>query len=386
MRVTGTERTDRSDPREPGRRVALSLTGARPWSVAGHERFKSLVSELRLYLLDAQEQLGRLEADLPFQVVHSEPGSPAQRPLIESLRREVVAPIVRSSEEIDAALRGVPAADRPALAAFSRLQVQEFLLQAPWMHRALHKPLGCPGDFRVMRHVHEDPFSGPTLFAKAVSLAFLETAPARAVRARKDLVRRQIAARLAARPTGSGPFRILSLSAGPAQELHELLSEAQDLGGPLQVVLFDHERQALDHAHRRLQRVGEDRFPQQVQLFPRHDPIDHLLHQRDLFEDCGPFDLIFACGLFDYLSFRSAVRLCANLERALTEGGTLLAGNMVPENPGRWFMELHLDWPLTYRTRDQLLAFARTGAARARCELLEEETGINPFVSITRCA
>ena len=71
-------------------------------------------------------------------------------------------------------------------------------MQSPWMHRALHKPLGYPGDFRVMRHVYEDSFSGASLFAKAVSLAFLETAPARAVRARKNVVRRQLADRLSA--------------------------------------------------------------------------------------------------------------------------------------------------------------------------------------------
>ena len=62
----------------------------------------------------------------------------------------------------------------------------------------------------------------------------------------------------------------------------------------------------------------------------------------------------------------------------------MLVGNMVPWNPGRWFMELHLDWHLTYRTHEEMLAFARMGASRSRCRILEEETGTNPFVSVTR--
>ena len=138
----------------------VSLT-ARPWFVSGYERFKSLVSELRLFLLDAEKQLTSLETHLPFHVLHGEMKSPARTALIESLRRELVVPIVRYSEQIDAAIRGVPAADLQALKEFSQRQVQELLMQSPWMHRALHKPLGYPGDFRVMRHVYEDSFAGP---------------------------------------------------------------------------------------------------------------------------------------------------------------------------------------------------------------------------------
>jgi extracellular factor (EF) 3-hydroxypalmitic acid methyl ester biosynthesis protein len=365
--------------REDGQRVTLA---GRPWFVSGYERFKSLVSELRLFLLDAQKQLASLEASLPFHVVHGEGESPARAALIESLRRELVVPIVRYSEQIDAAIRGAPPKDLQALKEFSLRQVQEFLLQSPWMHRALHKPLGYPGDFRVMRHVYEDSFSGPSLFAKTLSLAFLETAPARAVRARKDFVRRQLADRLGA--GRSTPYRVLSVAAGPAQEIYELLTGVDDLDCRLNVVLFDQERQALSYAYGRLQRVVESRWPKQVKILYRYDTIKRLLRERDIFGDCGPFDFIFACGLFDYLNFTTAARLCANLERCLVDGGTMLVGNMVPWNPGRWFMELHLDWHLTYRTHEEMLAFARMGASRSRCEILEEETGINPFVCLTK--
>ena len=105
------------------------------------------------------------------------------------------------------------------------------------------------------------------------------------------------------------------MAAGPAQEIYELLTGVDDLGGRLNVVLFDQERQALDYAYGRLQRVVESRWPHQVKIFYRYDTIKRLLREPDIFEDCGPFDFIFACGLFDYLNFATAARLCANLER-----------------------------------------------------------------------
>jgi len=61
-----------------------------------------------------------------------------------------------------------------------------------------------------------------------------------------------------------------------------------------------------------------------------------------------------------------------------------LVANMVPENPSRWYMEHHLDWHLLYRTRAELMEMAASAAPGARLQLLEEESGVNPFVEISR--
>jgi hypothetical protein len=47
-------------------------------------------------------------------------------------------------------------------------------------------------------------------------------------------------------------------------------------------------------------------------------------------------------------------------------------------------MELHLDWFLIYRRHSEMLAFARRAAPNAHVAILEEETGVNPFVVVTR--
>jgi hypothetical protein len=57
---------------------------------------------------------------------------------------------------------------------------------------------------------------------------------------------------------------------------------------------------------------------------------------------------------------------------------------MVPSNPSRWVMEFHLDWLLVYRERSEMLELARMAAPEASIEILEEPTGVNPFVALSR--
>jgi extracellular factor (EF) 3-hydroxypalmitic acid methyl ester biosynthesis protein len=356
----------------------------RPWRVAGHERFKSLVAELRLFLLDAEEQLGELETSLPWHVAHGDQDSPARAALIERVRVEVVAEIVSASNAIDGALRGASPAERQALKEYSLRHLHGFLMQSPWMRRAREKPLGYPGDFEIMNSVYGHHFNGHTLFAKAVNMGFVWTAGAAAVRERKNVIKEQLLERLNANTPEGTPLRILSIAAGPAQETYELLQECETLPRPLEVVLFDQDKRALAFSYGRLKRVVGSKWPHQVKIIYLHDSIKRLLRDPTIFSGFGTFDVIFSCGLFDYLQRRTASSLAATLYGNLAPGGTVFIGNMTPANPSRWFMELHLDWFLIYREQAEILDFARTGAPDARLSILEERTGINPFVTLTR--
>jgi extracellular factor (EF) 3-hydroxypalmitic acid methyl ester biosynthesis protein len=354
----------------------------KPWHAPGHERFKALVSELRLYLEDAEEKLREFEAALPWHVLQ-DGASVARSALVSRMRVEVGADIVAFAERIDSSLRGCAPADVSALQEFSVRQVDRFLMQVPWMHRARHKPFGYPGDYEVMNFVYEKDFEGPTLFARAVGHAFLQTPPSLAVRRRKDLMVRQLRAVLERRCGSSGPVRVLSIASGPARELQDLLADLDDLPVPLEIVLFDQDKGALAHAYRRLRPLAEGRFPGQVRIVFLNESIKRLLRDAHLFEPFQGFDAVYSCGLFDYLHEVTAVRLARNLVSAAAPGGKVFIANMV-DHPGRWFMEHHLRWDLLYRTREELADIGRRAAPEGRIRLLEEETGVNPFIEISR--
>jgi extracellular factor (EF) 3-hydroxypalmitic acid methyl ester biosynthesis protein len=350
------------------------------WRASGHERFKSLVSELRLHLEDWDRQLRPLESELPWHVIHGE-DSPGRLELVRTLRSCIGAEVVRAMEEIDRASRSIPEAHTPALREYSRRHLHEFLLQAPAAKRAYLKPLGYPGDYEVMRFLYERPFEGTTLFAKTMSLAMDEMAAGRAVRFRKDLIRDRLRSRLEKR---SSTLRVLAIAGGPAQELCELLRSLPELPAPLEVVLFDQDKAALAYAYHRLQPLTEGRRGPAVKITYLHESIKRLLRDRTLFDEFGHFDLIYSAGLFDYLRTATVVQLARDFHARLSPGGELLISNMVPENPSRWYMEHHLDWHLLYRSRAQLLEVGSRACAGARLQILEEESGVNPFLEMSR--
>jgi SAM-dependent methyltransferase len=356
----------------------------RPWRSEGNERFKAQVAELRLFLDDAHTQLTELEKTLPWNVVHSETDSPARAELVRLVQGELVTEFVRLAEGIDAAWRTAAPSERQPLKEFSRGLVHHYLMQSPGLARCTQKPLGYPGDYEVMNFIYSNQFAGPTLFAKAVNLAGVSTKPCVSVRNRKDVIKKRLAGLIDAAAAKGQPLQVLSIAAGPAQELYELLQEQRSIPIPVRLVLFDQDRGALTYAYNRLKPLADGRGNENVQIVYLHDSIKRLLRDPTIFESFSPFDAIFASGLFDYLELPTAVTLARHLHSNLRPGGTVYIGNMVPTNPNRWMMEFHFDWFLIYRTRAEMMDMARLAAPDARAEIIEEPAGVNPFVAITK--
>jgi extracellular factor (EF) 3-hydroxypalmitic acid methyl ester biosynthesis protein len=351
------------------------------WYFAGHERYKSLVAELGLFLEDSRRDLNALEAELPWHVLNGPP-NPALAALLARIRGQFVADVVAQTELIDEALRAIPGGlGNAAAKAWSLRHLHNFLLEAPSCQRALNKPFGYPGDYELMNFIYERQFEGPTLFARAVGLAFLSTRAPLAVRCRKDVVKEQLAALLARRAGSREPVRILSIAAGPAQELFELFDGMLELPVPVEIVLFEQDRHALAHAWRRLQSSAVARFPSDVRCTFLHDSVKRLLRDETLFAAFGQFDLVYSCGLLDYFQRSTATVLVRRLAAVTRPGGQLLVANMV-DHPIRWVMEWHLDWNLIYRTREEMLEIGRRAAPTARTRILEEGSGANPFFEL----
>ncbi|MFL5442321.1 MAG: PilZ domain-containing protein [Myxococcales bacterium] len=354
------------------------------WRFDGMERYKALVSEYALYLADVERKMDDLERRLAFNVVHGESQSPGRDSLIEWIRSDLTPEVIRYTEGIDAHSRGVPESHLAAMRAFTERHLHDFFMKAPWMHRARFKPFGYPGDYEVMRFFYERPFEGVSLFGKAFNYATIQCKTAQAVVKRKDLMKRQLRQLIDARSGSDKPVRILSVAAGPAQELYELLGEAERLDVPLDVVLFDQDKSALTYAYSRLKPLVERRFPKRVRLLYLHESIKRLLRDRQIFAEFGPFDGVFSSGLYDYLAPTTATVLTKSLFARVAPGGALYIANMVPENPGRWVMEHLLDWHLLHRSRNELMDIGRRAAPDAEVRILEEETGINPFIEMRR--
>ena len=261
-------------------------------------------------------------------------------------------------------------------------------MQSPWMRRAREKPLGYPGRLRDHERPLRRPFRRRTLFAKAVNLAFVSTPAAAAVRERKDLMKSKLARAARCCRRQASTVRILSIAAGPAQEIFELLHGATE---PCPVNLENRAvrpgqararvlvRPPASASSRRAGRTSARRSTCTTRS-------SGCSGTRRIFSGYGEFDAIFSCGLFDYLQHRPRCRsdaeaLYANL---VARRHASTSATWCPANQSRWFMELHLDWYLVYTER------VRCSSSRARprrtrtVAILEEATGVNPFVALTR--
>lgn len=370
----------------------LHLRLVKSWKTTSHlgldrsqkdlpDRFKASVADFQLLLEDARTELSRLESDLHPRTLQV-PEAPARLALVQQLREGFVARVLSLNERIDAALRDVPGGHcNPAAKQWSLRHGHQELMESPLARRARDKPLGYAGDFQVMSFIHERPFEGDSLFARAVTLALTQVGAARAVRARKDLVKRYLKT-LLSNDAHPRPLRILAVASGSAQELIEALTEAGDHPRKLEVVLLEQNREALAHACTRLSTVTrlhprDDR----VNVVYLNDSINRLLRDEFFLAPYGQFDLVYSCGLYDYLQHRTAMTLTRRLAHSAAGGGCLLISNMI-DHSGRWLMEHHLDWPLIYRTRNQMFQIGEEACPNARLSLLEEDVGVNVFLRL----
>jgi hypothetical protein len=248
---------------------------------------------------------------------------------------------------------------------------------SPVAARCFHKPLGYAGDFEMMNMFYRNESLGDTLFGRSLSRVFLDSDAGQAVRHRVRYLAGKIKA-AAARVGPHRPVRILSVAAGPAMELQQILRADPALvqAGRAEIALLDQDASALRHARGQ---IGARAAQASVEVTLRclNTSIRTVIAEGLN----GSYDLIYSAGLFDYLKDRTARAAGARLVEALAPGGHAVIGNFGTANPTRPLMELILDWPLHHRSASdlhQLFGDIGTGIT-----IEQEATGVNLFAVIS---
>ncbi|HVV28457.1 MAG TPA: PilZ domain-containing protein [Rhizomicrobium sp.] len=260
---------------------------------------------------------------------------------------------------------------REATKEFTELVLTPEMRAGAIWDRSYAKPLGYPGDFRIMNQVYDDENVGDGVYQKLVHRLGLHVAEC--IDTRMQVVRAQIAD--VVRSHGQDrPARILSLGSGPAREVETFLSGPSARAGRAEFTLVDQETQALafayDRAYPHLLKLGGLSRLQCMNI-----SFTDVLRANGGLQDVAPQDLIYSVGLLDYLSDRRCRTLVQRLYDALAPGGLLIIGNM-NETPlsNLWPMEFVADWTLIYRNDAEMRGWAEgLGAAEYWTET--ERTG-----------
>jgi hypothetical protein len=210
----------------------------------------------------------------------------------------------------------------------------------PFTYHAYSKPRGYPGDAELLDYMYDpiDPRSATDTLAAKIAGYTTNAAASRAVRNRRNLLARLIdttAAQTQQRP------RILSLACGHLREAGQ--SEALRAGKVGEFIAIDQDEASLEVVRRDYSALGVN---------AQWGSVKRIL-VRGLSE--WGFDLIYASGLFDYLSQPVGRRLCEVLFAALNPGGRLVVPNFMPVIADVGYMETFMDWFLVYRNRAQVL-------------------------------
>ena len=354
------------------------------WHVAGQSGVKAQIGELRLYLEDWEAHFKEIEKKTSWDLLRLDDEHPTRRALTELVKSDFMPNFLEQTEILFERTVSLSEDVQKPLQAFSQRYLDAYFMSAPWMHRARTKPLGYPGDYEVMNHIYRNQMEGRSLLGQAINYSTLNSPAAQAVRNRKDMLKAQLTLLCQSTRKPGERIRILSVAAGPAQEIYELLSEINLLSAPVDLVLFDQDPAALAYAYGRLKELVDQRWPNDVRLVYLHDSIRRLLNDMDLFNGFGQFDAVICSGLYDYLKHSTAVKLTEHMYSYLKVGGQVFIGNMVPSNRSRWIMEHHLEWNLLYRSHDEILSFSTEACPTADHRIITEPSGVNPFVGITR--
>lgn len=253
--------------------------------------------------------------------------------------------------------------------------LQGVLSQDPLTARAFAKPRGYAGDAVMLDLVYamEDDYQ-PAAIAESTPLgqqvyrATRQSPAAQAVRNR----RRRLVEKLDEVAERATQPHIFSLACGHLREAQHSLAVREGRLG--RYVAMDQDSESLAVVERESGAFGVEAIPGSVR--------DILCGRFDL----GGFDLVYAAGLYDYLSTPFAQRLTEKLFAMLNPGGHLLLANYLPDIVTAGYMEAFMDWWLIYRSGREILQLAETlpeHAIESICVYPEATRNIG-FLEITR--
>jgi SAM-dependent methyltransferase len=241
------------------------------------------------------------------------------------------------------------------------------MARSPFIARLQTWPRGYPGDFETVEYLIESANRAERqTVAYWIESYCLNTAVAQQHRNKVRWQAEQIEAAIDNGVRAGKPANILIIACGSSPDLKLCLPAITDK--PFQVVLNDSDRGALELSSERLISLGE-------RVTTVHG---NVIRKINALASHGPYDLVLAGGLFDYLKDQHATFLIeAMLTKLLGPNGRIAFTNIARPNPYKYWMEYCTDWFLIERTEEDLRALInRTEADFSSVSITQDLTDL----------
>lgn len=225
------------------------------------------------------------------------------------------------------------------------------LQQCPFTRWSYEKPRGYSGDATLIDFIYGHPaVADDVARSTRLGLEIFEctiNAPGPvAVRERRDILTRHVDE--TAIRAGSDA-EILAIAAGHLREAETSVALAE--GRLKRWVALDQDPQSIASILRQFEGTAVE---------PIDGSVRGLLMRK---HRLGTFDLIYAAGLYDYLTDRVAIQLTRICLEMLKPGGVFLFANFSNEMADDGYMESYMNWELIQRSEADMWRIANESAA-----------------------
>ena len=242
---------------------------------------------------------------------------------------------------------------------------------SPFVTRLQQWPRGYPGDFETIEWLWRGDNRAPAgTLAHAIETYALNAAIAQQHR---NKVSFQAACMLQALATAR-PCRILSIGCGGNPDLRTVIDSVPSSAS---FVLCDSDKDALAYSQSKLAPIAD-------QCHLVHGMVPRVLRRV---RDYGPFDLILAGGLFDYLSDRFIARTLSDAwSTLLAPGGRIVFTNIACGNPFRVWIEYMADWRLIERSEEDIATICREAGIPVAPTMVRDATSLAIVATLRKSA
>lgn len=239
--------------------------------------------------------------------------------------------------------------------------------ESPFIRRLQDWPRGYPGDFETIEYLMQQVNRAtPGRLSYWLEEYALGSALAQQHRNKADLQARTILESVLSCGQGTEEPRVLVLAAGGSPDLRQIQSILSTQR--FRAVLLDQDADALAFSAEHLRLIGN-----RLTLV-RRNVIRGLQDVRQH----GPFQLVLAGGLFDYLPDRIATLVLRYArEHLLVPGGQVVFTNIADTNLYRPWMEHMAEWMLIHRNASDLRRLTLdAGFPDTAVDITSERTGL----------
>ena len=220
-----------------------------------------------------------------------------------------------------------------------RMLIQPYFMSSPFARRCVDKPLGYPGDYGTVEMIYKHDDGSRAPLGRLLGEYCLQSGPCDAHRGRMPWTHARLAELEGERP------RLLSFACGPEFVLRRWVAD----GGVADIVLADHDPNALAYASRELRKVIR-RTGNTSTVTTMVVNAKDVLTSDETVVSLGEYDCVMVLGLLDYLPDETVVRFLRRLSPTVRTGGAMLTSNLTGPNPWRSLMELTSEWTVAHRS------------------------------------